>query len=1542
MSIFSSTKSLLAEKLASIESGSLKVESYARLVRWETEKSILNGVDDIMENIKKHAQWSELQSLSPVSSLDDHAKQSRGRVRDTGQWLLDQGKFHDWRYSARSSLMILGGSVGTGKTMLTSLVIDGFLDDLRPVAGSPVLYFYGNPKYSPQDALRNLVKQTMMASYDAKKPLDQGLPWDAGLSTTECGKRIKEFIKTQQSAAIVIDAIDKCTPAGTRGAEATSRYTFLNLFQDLRNMMKDSPRPVKLFISYDSSDDGIEGAFNGEDWQYKYCLSTEDQPNTDVRRVIQDEVDRWASGQLLPSLDQPGQDSEAKQKAATIRAKAKSSIVEVISQRAGHMFSWAIAVLGGYRDDFKKLRTENDVKNELLHYPLPTTLQGLYDMTFDKLYSADSSPSSRAAGNAVRLLFCSKKPLSGCAFIDAVKATESQQEDFSSAERQINYSDEQRNLVSSCLGWVVYDGESDTFRFQHPSIEYYLQKKSSAGQYEIQSHAVMAEACLRAILERNRQMMEVEGRTESGETSPERGRSLDRSSQGSSRVPYKNASGSVENGPRSVENGPRSVENGPRSVSPLQFVDDDGNSPGSFTHGRARGGGRRDSSVSSKSSTRSLRPNRPQSRHRSRHNSPGDDPPVRLRRTLSSASVWSVAQNLTRALQTDVGMDDPIQSFPEYGNIYWLSHYQSAQEVLEKHDELKSLVDDMLMDSDLEDEQSLFNVWVADVQKLLGQRPVGFYSEELETQLEDCIVPPPSPMQVAGVYGLEAIFGQLWDDSNDSTPLRELQPNNQGMTLLHLACKFGQAKVIKLLFGRTPEENRLEMLGTVDGVGKTALQHAVEVSKDTTLVKDILAFPGSKGVEQLGTRSGVLIAAMQNAWCSKDLMPIFLGRRLDRRGIDKSDQLAIECVKYPHTTIDLINYLAPKQMAYGHLFIPLAQCELPRGIDWRQREKIWNWLSELPRCRPDLYDAAGVAIRRNDKRLLKYLLKKAKISQKEDQNNGYTMVDSWSMSRLLQIAVSAGTRPGVVDVLTEHFGTSFTVSERDLEAALENPEMDETLMAKLVDHLEGNMVLSTETLDFLSKNTEHGADVLGVILAKGGVTFEPPVDDDREQEPSATYSSNWISAVSSGNIAILKLFLGPMKIPVTPDHLRLVVSEAPQERFLELTKAAHATIARGAAALESETPEDHWDGVVCECISLMAKTLSNCSGVGLSDGGVVQTEETPRYSWITQDVVEKSVLIRGPKVLSFLLQNAPSDGPDPVSITSDMAVRVVNNTTYGHAILPLLEKKATNRDLLLGKEVLETAARHGDLRTIKFLLGDRPLDLYSPGFRLAAAANPDLAVVKYTFSQIRDIQMNELEAAAANSDTAFEWILNCYPRSKSSEFALPSSLLTRVIAAHCKRSRTLRHALDVGVASGPTPEFPPQELLKSAVANRHGLDMANFVLESYEMTANHIKITSDILLIAAGNESVAPEMLRLLLSHANDRKVESLITTSILVKAAKNAREGSEALRMLLLELRAEKISDEDREKVREAISGNPDSDVRRRATAVFQVFLSE
>jgi hypothetical protein len=204
---------------------------------------------EIHDGLERDTRARILKAISPIPYTTHHKNARKGRLKGSGEWLLEKPEYQTWRESSTSSVLWLHGIPGSGKTKLTSLVIDQ-LEKRDNVA-----YFYcmRNPA-EPQrgrgdQILASLVRQLAGTSPD--KPIlppvvtqygdaIDGLTEfdDQAWTADESGRVLLELMGEYPAATIVLDALDE--------VNQEDRQELLDI---LSGLLQDSPNLLKIFIS---------------------------------------------------------------------------------------------------------------------------------------------------------------------------------------------------------------------------------------------------------------------------------------------------------------------------------------------------------------------------------------------------------------------------------------------------------------------------------------------------------------------------------------------------------------------------------------------------------------------------------------------------------------------------------------------------------------------------------------------------------------------------------------------------------------------------------------------------------------------------------------------------------------------------------------------------------------------------------------------------------------------------------------------------------------------------------------------------------------------------------------------------------------------------------------------------------------------------------------------------------------------------------------------------------------------------------------------
>ncbi|OJJ30091.1 hypothetical protein ASPWEDRAFT_120837 [Aspergillus wentii DTO 134E9] len=227
------------------------------------EQPILRMADETttaMRRLEINKQSALLQWLSSVPFIQHHKDHIRKNIPGCGHWFLNHPEYQNWKSSSSSSILLLHGIPGSGKTSITANVIDSFLQNRSGPNGSvaaPVAYFYCTrnsfePQRSdPEDIMQSLLRQlafsqnnqrdiheAVLNDYQRREDEAKLNGWDIPkLCISECVRLILD-ITLSYPVTIIIDAMDEVQE--TRWHE---------LVTALDRIVKESTNVAKILIS---------------------------------------------------------------------------------------------------------------------------------------------------------------------------------------------------------------------------------------------------------------------------------------------------------------------------------------------------------------------------------------------------------------------------------------------------------------------------------------------------------------------------------------------------------------------------------------------------------------------------------------------------------------------------------------------------------------------------------------------------------------------------------------------------------------------------------------------------------------------------------------------------------------------------------------------------------------------------------------------------------------------------------------------------------------------------------------------------------------------------------------------------------------------------------------------------------------------------------------------------------------------------------------------------------------------------------------------
>ncbi|KAI9732636.1 MAG: hypothetical protein M1834_003972 [Cirrosporium novae-zelandiae] len=389
-------------------------------------------------------------------------------------WLRGTGKYYT-NLLFRSLILTEAVTfpVGTGKSSLTSVVIEHFLTDVKPSIEQRVAYFYCSEtqgRSAPLDIVRSLVAQlawskdgtsilpSIVEIYNDRKKIGSLIGNGDQPLRDECINLLKSLSNLCDQVIIVIDALDECSD-------------YLLLLEGLYEVQKHSKNIFRFFFS---------SRMNVELPKYfenPIILKTNEKTNReDMNTYVNTHLEKLSD--RVPGGDRP---------------ELKRRLMQVLIDRADGMFRWVelrFAILYGPNSG---LNLEEDVEEELEelekgNFSMDKMLNEAYDTIYER-NTKDGRFSRHVASYAYKWLLCLTENLKAPEFLKLVSST------IQSAQLHRSKGLTKESLLKLCSNFVVFNEETNTFRFAHISVKEYLLRRRT--EYTLpESHALAAETCL--------------------------------------------------------------------------------------------------------------------------------------------------------------------------------------------------------------------------------------------------------------------------------------------------------------------------------------------------------------------------------------------------------------------------------------------------------------------------------------------------------------------------------------------------------------------------------------------------------------------------------------------------------------------------------------------------------------------------------------------------------------------------------------------------------------------------------------------------------------------------------------------------------------------------------------------------------------------------------------------------------------------------------------------------------------------------------------
>ncbi|KAL7944011.1 hypothetical protein V8C42DRAFT_327511 [Trichoderma barbatum] len=204
----------------------------------EAEQRIADSLSEMKENVARlvrslHDQHNIaiLEWLTPVDYGTQQSDYFRRRQPGTGEWLLESHQFKTW-VKDENEMLFCPGMPGSGKTVLTSIVVDHLHSGFKEYPTTGIAYFYFNYKRQTDQTIDGLLASLLkqLVSYQSSLPeavqtlYNRHHPQNKRTrpSADELIQALQSVIAVYSRVFIMIDALDECQLANDTRLEVLS------------------------------------------------------------------------------------------------------------------------------------------------------------------------------------------------------------------------------------------------------------------------------------------------------------------------------------------------------------------------------------------------------------------------------------------------------------------------------------------------------------------------------------------------------------------------------------------------------------------------------------------------------------------------------------------------------------------------------------------------------------------------------------------------------------------------------------------------------------------------------------------------------------------------------------------------------------------------------------------------------------------------------------------------------------------------------------------------------------------------------------------------------------------------------------------------------------------------------------------------------------------------------------------------------------------------------------------------------------------------
>ncbi|GKZ96017.1 hypothetical protein AnigIFM59636_010258 [Aspergillus niger] len=393
--------------------------------------------------------------ICPVDVSEQKHRILSSRREGTGEWFLESEEFRCWISDEKSKVLLCTGAPGAGKTMLSSIAVDHFQQELAHNSSVAVAYHYFNyqERLEFTELLSSLLRQLLQGNqrlYETITKRRYLLPPRSTRLTKENIKKVFDVVLSECSEVLlVVDALDECNDVYVRRQFLAWTRNLLDLGGRTKVKLLATARPGDYFGTLSSRGITLEVQANRDDMESFLDGNLDYLPGFLRRKP---ELWGYIRNQILESAD-----------GIFLLVRLYYNLIL-------------------------------DEKNERRVRALGSKFQsgsGAYDHAYEetlKRISLQSSFSQDLAKRVLGWITFSARPLSALELQHAI-AVEIGEPDFD----KMNVTDIEE-IVSACCGLITVDKSSNTAKLVHLTAQEYLKRTWKAWYPTV--HEYLTDTCL--------------------------------------------------------------------------------------------------------------------------------------------------------------------------------------------------------------------------------------------------------------------------------------------------------------------------------------------------------------------------------------------------------------------------------------------------------------------------------------------------------------------------------------------------------------------------------------------------------------------------------------------------------------------------------------------------------------------------------------------------------------------------------------------------------------------------------------------------------------------------------------------------------------------------------------------------------------------------------------------------------------------------------------------------------------------------------------